>query len=152
MTDIQIIEAHEQHTAVVREQVPMDALKGFFDRVFGTTMGVIRAQRVAPVGPPFARYHGMPGETVDVEAGFPVSSPVTDADGVVAGTLPGGRVVEAVHVGPYEGLADTYGEVQRWMAERDLTPGRDMWECYLSDPQAEPDPATWRTLVVVPIA
>lgn len=27
-----------------------------------------------------------------------------------------------------------------------------MWECYLSDPGAEPDPDTWRTLIVWPLA
>lgn len=27
-----------------------------------------------------------------------------------------------------------------------------MWECYLSDPDVEPDPATWRTLIVCPLA
>ncbi|EWT03635.1 AraC family transcriptional regulator [Intrasporangium oryzae NRRL B-24470] len=152
MTDIQIIDAKLQHTAVVRERVPMDELKDFFARAYGMTMGVMRAQRVAPVGPPFGLYHGMPGETVDVEAGFPVSSPITDAEGVTAGTLPGGTVVEAVHIGPYEKLADTYAEVEQWMVEHELTPGDEMWECYLSDPQREPDPATWRTLVMVPTA
>lgn len=152
MTDIQIIDASLQHTAVVHERVPVGELKAFFARAFGMTMGVMRAQRVAPVGPPFSLYHGMPGETVDVEAGFPVSSPISDAEGVTAGTLPGGKVVEAVHIGPYETLADTYAEVQRWMGEHELTPADEMWECYLSDPQQEPDSAKWRTLVMVPTA
>ena len=26
-----------------------------------------------------------------------------------------------------------------------------MWEIYWSDPEAEPDPATWRTEILVPI-
>jgi hypothetical protein len=27
-----------------------------------------------------------------------------------------------------------------------------MWEYYLSDPAAEPDPAKWKTLIVWPVA
>jgi len=27
-----------------------------------------------------------------------------------------------------------------------------MWEYYLSDPAAEPDPATWKTLIIWPVA
>lgn len=151
MTEIQIVDAPLQHTAVLRERVPMAEMTAFFARAFHETMAAMRAQRVAPVGPPFGKYYGMPTETVDVEAGFPVSAPITDAGDVTAGTLPGGQVVEAVHIGPYEKLADTYAEAQRWMVERELKPGEVMWECYLSDPEAEPDPATWRTLVMIPV-
>jgi effector-binding domain-containing protein len=152
MSDIQIIEAHEQHTAVVHQRVPVADLPAFFERAYAQVLEVVRTQRIAPVGPPFALYHGLPEETVDIEAGFPVSSPVAAADDVVPGSLPGGEAVEAVHVGPYEKLADTYAEVERWMAEHDLRSGTDMWESYLTDPRSEPDPAHWRTLVVVPTA
>jgi effector-binding domain-containing protein len=66
--------------------------------------------------------------------------------------LPGGRAVEAVHVGPYETMTQTYETLQAWMSENDLVPGVGMWECYLSDPEAEPDPANWRTKIVWPLA
>jgi hypothetical protein len=39
------------------------------------------------------------------------------------------------------------------MADRlsSLTNGLRVWETYLSDPDMEPDPATWRTLIVWPV-
>jgi len=80
-----------------------------------------------------------------------VSSPVTDVDDVVASSLPGGRVVEAVHVGPYDTLAETYREVEQWMVGQGLRPGAVTWESYLTDPAAQPDPSTWRTLVMWPV-
>ena len=152
MTEIRIVDLTEQHTAVVHEKVPMAELTDFFARAFEATMRAIRAQRDAPVGPPFGAYHGMPGETVDVEAGFPVASPIEDTDDVVGSTLPGGRAVEAMHVGPYDTMTRTYAEIEAWMAENGATPGPLMWESYLSDPGNEPDPQTWRTLIVWPTA
>lgn len=152
MTDIRITDHQEQRTAVVRDQVAVDALPAFFQRAFNAAMGQAQAQGLQVTGPPFGKYYGMPGETVDVEAGFPVSGPVSAADGVIAGTLPAGRVVEALHVGPYDTLADTYGEVERWIDERSLRAVDVMWEAYLTDPGEQPDPATWQTLLCVPLA
>ncbi|MGF1600296.1 MAG: GyrI-like domain-containing protein [Acidimicrobiales bacterium] len=66
--------------------------------------------------------------------------------------LPGGRVVRVMHTGPYETMEQTCATLQTWMAEQGLQPATGMWESYLSDPWAEPDPATWRTLIVWPVA
>jgi len=61
--------------------------------------------------------------------------------------LPGGRVIHTMHVGPYDTLADTYGELLAWAADEGLTLAEGMWEVNLSDPDTEPDPAAWRTEV-----
>jgi effector-binding domain-containing protein len=66
--------------------------------------------------------------------------------------LPGGQIVEAVHVGPYDTMALTYADIERFFAAKGLTPGDVMWESYLSDPGTQPDPATWRTLISWPRA
>lgn len=150
--EIKVADHAEVHTAGVRETVPMEALTEFFGRAFGRTMQTLARQGVQPVGPPYGKYYGMPGATVDVEAGFPVAQPITGDGDVTPGTLPGGRVVEAVHVGPYDTMERTYAEVQRFFGSNGLTPGPVMWESYLTDPDAEPDPAGWRTLICWPIA
>jgi len=66
----------------------------------------------------------------------------------LSGVLPAGRAAEAMHVGPYDTLSQTYDEVMRWVQEHGMHPGTDMWEYYLSDPSTEPDPASWRTRVL----
>jgi effector-binding domain-containing protein len=82
-----------------------------------------------------------------VEGPGPVSTPVEPAGDVVPSTLPGGRAVEAVHIGPYDTMGETYGQPEQWMVGQRLVPGKVVWESYLSDPEREPDPATWRTVV-----
>ncbi|MDT0180345.1 GyrI-like domain-containing protein [Microbacterium sp. ARD31] len=147
MSDIRIIDRPAQPTAGVRERVPMAELTSFFSRAFEETMAALRAQGRHPVGPPFGRYYGPPTDTIDVEAGFPVAEAVAAAGRVRPGTLPGGDVIEATHVGPYDTLGETYAAIERFLAERSLAPGEAMWESYLSDPGVEPDPAGWQTRV-----
>ena len=67
-----LVNREKQHAVVVREKVPMNQLPQFFGRVFGKTMGVAQAQGRQIIGPPFAVYFGMPTDTVDVAAGFPI--------------------------------------------------------------------------------
>src|SRR6478736_4691623 len=139
--DIRAAQLKEQPTAVVHETVPMNALRDFFGRAFAAVMGAVQQQNVQLAGPPFALYRGTPTDVVDVEAGFPLAGPYPGGgDGaVVAGTLPGGRALEATHVGPYDTLPQTYGAVMAKMQADGLTPGEAMWEYYLTDPAAEPD-------------
>jgi AraC family transcriptional regulator len=40
-------------------------------------------------------------------------------------TLPRGRFAVAIHRGPYATLASSYGNLTRWMLERDLVPGEE---------------------------
>lgn len=149
--DIKLNDRPEVPTAGVRKKVRMDELTDFFSHAFTETMSVLTSQGRQPAGPPFGKYYGMPGAMVDVEAGFPVTEPVTGSGEVRPGTLPGGRIVEAVHVGPYDTMAQTYAAIEKFVAARGWTPSDVMWESYLSDPGAEPDPATWRTLISWPV-
>ena len=130
----------------------MTALASFFARAFHAVMSAIGAQGVLPAGPPLGCYLGMPTDTVDVAAGFPVGRPITAVGDVTPMQLPGGRAVTTVHVGPFDTLTQTYAELAAWMAAQGLQPAEMMWEVYLSDPQNQPDPATWRTQIMWPVA
>ncbi|WP_455834277.1 GyrI-like domain-containing protein [Pseudarthrobacter siccitolerans] len=141
-----------QPVAVVRERVRMDSLTDFFGRAFGKVTAAAQLQGAGLAGPPFALYRGTPTDTVDVEAGFPISGDFAESEGVVSGTLPETDAFEAIHFGPYDTLQATHGEIQRQMAAEGLTPADTMWEFYLSDPETEPDPAKWQTRVVWPVA
>src|SRR5215207_10887002 len=147
--DVKIVELQKQPTAVIREQVAMNALPEFFGRAFAEVSAAMEAQSVQLAGPPFALYRGMPTEIVDVEAGFPVSTTIAALNGVEAGLLPACRAVQAMHVGSYDTLGTAYEAVKRRMRDEELEASDDMWEYYLSDPST--DPATWRTLVVWPV-
>ena len=47
---------------------------------------------------------------------------------------------------------ETYEQLIGWSKAEGVELGEGMWESYLSDPGAEPDPSTWRTQIVWPLA
>lgn len=152
MTTFTVETIQPQPAAAIRAEVPMAELPDVFHRAFGAVAQAVGAQGIAIAGPPFGFYPRMPTDTVTVVAGFPVAGAITADGDVEPFELPGGRVVTGIHVGPYETVAQTYEELLAWTEAEGLTLAEGMWESYLSDPSTEPDPSTWRTLVVWPLA
>ncbi len=151
MVDVELVEVPSETVARVRRRVPVQGMAEFFTHAFEQVMHVLPEAGGRVSGPPFGWYHGMPTDTVDVSAGFPVAGDVHVPDGgVVVEERPGGRAAVAVHVGPYDTIQDTYGQVMAWIDQHTLTPREDMWEEYLSEPTG--DPANWRTRVVIPVS
>lgn len=148
----EVVDLEPQEAVAVRGEVAMADLTGFFAQAFGQAAAAAASAGAEIIGPPFGLYPEVPTDTVVVEAGFPVSAPVEPPAPAHRLVLPGGRAVQAVHVGPYDTLEQTHAALESWMADHDLVGATQMWECYLSDPEAEPDPATWQTLVVRPLS
>jgi effector-binding domain-containing protein len=151
MGEIRITEQTEQRTAGIREKVTAVALTEFFARAFAGTLSALAAEGLYPYGAPYGKYYGRVGSLLDVEAGFPVAATIEDAGGVRAGTLPGGRIVEADHHGSYDSLEDTYAAIERFCSDSALKPAPVMWERYLVGPDSESDPAKWLTRVCQPV-
>jgi effector-binding domain-containing protein len=152
MTTFTVETIEPQTAAAIASEVPMAELREVFDRGFRAVMKSVEAQGVAITGPPFGFYPRLPGDTVAVLVGFPVAGPITANGEIEPFELPGGRVVIGTHVGPYEALEQTYEQLMAWTKAEGVTLAEGMWESYLSDPSAEPDPSTWRTVVVWPLA
>jgi effector-binding domain-containing protein len=138
----------ERTIAGLRERVATGDMPAFFARAVPAAAAELGRAGIAPAGPPVAAYRQEIGDTFEVTVGFPVAAaPRTDA--LVRMTLPAGRVVQAVHAGPYETLTETYGRLADWFAARHLTPPPLMWEDYLVGPEGGADAC--RTRVVFPL-
>ena len=147
----EIVTLEPTPVAVLRETVPMAELTEYFGRAFEKTMAVAEQQSIALAGPPLAVYYGMPGETSDLGGGFPTERLVDAYDGVTGDTLPGGRAVQLVHVGSYDGLTQTYDRLMAWIEEQKLSVQPTMWEIYLTEPDPA-NPEATLTRIVWPIA
>jgi effector-binding domain-containing protein len=130
-----------QRVATIRERVRRTAI--------GEAMGdgfdeVARATEEAGAeidGLPFAIYHEVGRDEVEVELGFPVLGNV-ELGRVHSATLDGGHVACTVHMGPYEEVGHAYEALDRWLqmhGGRVVAPPR---EVYLNDPVTNVVPLT----------
>ena len=84
-----VLEYGARPTAVVRATVTAADLPGLFARALQAVLVAMEAQGTLPAGEPFAYYHNLPDEPVDVEVGFPMLGAFVAAGEVVPGELPG---------------------------------------------------------------
>ncbi|MEE6281718.1 GyrI-like domain-containing protein [Georgenia sunbinii] len=147
----EIIQLPEVATAAVRDTIPMTELAGFFDRSFGLLATVLAEQGASPTGPAYARYFGLPGDTVDVELGYPVAEVIRRQGEVYAASLAAPRVVRAVHEGSYDQLGDSWRALWEWIVARGLNAADEMWEVYVTEPTPDGDPAAMRTELSWPL-
>lgn len=106
---------------------------------------------IEQAGPPIAIYHEMSDEQVVMEVGIPVATAGTDGDRVKFKNTHGGKVVTALHVGPYENFGQTYDAIGAYMAKNGLVPSGPSWEVYITDPEGVPDPNQWETRIYFPL-
>jgi len=145
----------EQPYAAIRSQVPIpfgEVLPG----LWGEVAGFLTAKGQAPSGPPFIRYLTTDmSKKLDIEVGFPVSTPVQGNERVSAGLLPAGRYVVLLYTGPYDQLVAVTAGLLEWAKankvawQTEIKDGVEWWsgrvEWYPTDPAAEPDPHKWQT-------
>ena len=139
-----------QHTAVVRSTVPMDQIRDFYDTSFPAAAEVVARQDIGLRGA-VGRYLNTPSTTVDLEVGFITDGAITADGEVVPGELPGGEVVQATHVGAYDGLGSSWQELFEWVTGQGHQIGESMWEVYVTEPTPEGDPDTMRTDLFWPL-
>jgi effector-binding domain-containing protein len=148
----ELVDVEATSTAVIRGVVPVAELAAFFDRSFATLASVTSTQGAEVTGPAFALYHGQPGETVDLEVGFPTAETVRPDGDVEPGALPEGRVARLLHCGSYDGLGASWERLQAWIVEQGHQPGPVLWEVYVTKPSPNMDPADLRTELIWPVA
>ncbi|MEU1386334.1 MULTISPECIES: GyrI-like domain-containing protein [unclassified Nonomuraea] len=152
----QIVELPERPYLGIKKTITMTSFGLVGDRI-AEMIGWLAERGHTMAGAPFFRYHSidMPGDRLVVEAGVPVTAPVTEpVEGEFhVGTLPAGRFVTESHHGHPDQLSGVIESVLKWAAEQGLTwdmtekDGTEHWGCrlelYQTDPRIEPDLNKW---------
>jgi effector-binding domain-containing protein len=148
----------EQPYAAIRATPTMQTIGPTAGPLLGEVFGWLAERGVAPAGPPFFRYLVIDMDReLQLDVGVPVEQPISPDDRVHAGSFPAGDYVTALYTGHYDGLAEATGELLAWadrngiVWDREQTAAGEAWaartEHYLTDPEAEPDPARFETLL-----
>ena len=147
---IEHVHLQPQSGLAVRETVPVTELPAFFGRAFSALGAYIGQHGAAFAGPPFAQFHSVTPAAVDVEAVFPLASPIEGSGNIQPVSLSGGPAIQVLYTGPYDGMVPVYDTITAWLAENAKSPSEPIREVYLTDPGSVPDPAQWQTLVIQP--
>lgn len=141
----QIVKTTAHTTAVIHVVVPRDEIQLVMGPGIGELMSTIATQGISPVGPWFTHHCRRPTDTFDFEISVPVSRPVTAEGRVKPSQWPEMTVAQTIYSGPYDGLAEAWGEFRDWIDSNGHKAGNELWERYLVGPESSPDPASWRT-------
>jgi effector-binding domain-containing protein len=131
----------------IRTQTTMAEIGNNIQRLM-PELGAFVGDRMA--GGPLVRWHSWEDNAGEMELAVPVREPMEGTDRVQPGELPAGRAAVALHVGPYDSVADTWNAFGAWMNEQGLERAGAPWEQYLNDPQCTP-PQDLQTKIVWPI-
>jgi effector-binding domain-containing protein len=148
----------EQPYVAIRATSAMGRVGEVAAPLIGEVFGWLTAQGVSPAGPPFFRYLVIDMEReLELHVGVPVQHETAGDSQVLSGAFPEGRYLTAVYSGPFHGLPSATEEFLAWadangiVWDSEQTPAGEAWgsrtEHYLTDPEAEPDPSRWETLL-----
>ena len=124
----------EQRTASIRLRTPVVKLKEEMGKAYGEIAMLLGKQRTGPAGLPFAIYHNMDMNDLDVEIGFPVVQPIRAEGRMKPGALPSGRTAVAVHKGPYDKSEPTYNALMAFIQQSKAEARGLCYEVYLNEP------------------
>ena len=140
-----IICVPEQSAAIIRMTVPQSDIRTAMPPAIKELRMTLAAQGITQVGPMFTHHLVMNDTVFDFEVGFPIDRPLVETGRVRCGSLPAATVAHATYRGGYEGLSAAWGELRQWIGANGHTCAADLWEVYVSGPEAGSDIAAWRT-------
>lgn len=148
----EIIERPEQPYLYIPTEVTMQTIGQAIPELHGELFSWFASHGVQPAGAPFVKYDLIDMDRrLEIEIGIPVAAPTDGDERVQAGTLPGGKYAQLLHVGHPSTLVDATGSLLDWAAEQGLEwdAEGDRWgsrlEIYLDDPAVQPDMNKWET-------
>lgn len=156
MTLPKIIDRPAIPYAYVPFTVRMDQMKTPADEGFPALFAYLDKHGLEAAGAPFYNYRRIDmADTLDVEAGIPLTGAGPEMGRVRTGTLPGGRFMSLSWTGHYDALEQVTGMLIGWsrLTQQPLDmvekPDGDHFACrleiYETDPSTVPDPDDWLT-------
>lgn len=138
-----------QPALAVRTRAAVQDLPTLFGRVYGGIMQYLEELGEQPAGMPFAAYHNLDMQNLDVEAGFPVARKLAGRGEIQASEFPGGQLASVMFVGPYDQCGPAYEALTQWVKDKGLEPTGVSYELYYSEPGTPPEET--RTEIIFPI-
>jgi effector-binding domain-containing protein len=149
---VEVKEMKAQKALVIKADVPTSEVGPKMGEIYEFLFNYTVQNQISPVGPPFAVYlsYDPEGNTV-FEAGLPVAEEASGSGEVEYREYPATKAVSMLYTGPYEKMEPAYEKLMQYIKENNLKDKGTAWETYLTDPNEEPDPEKYQTIISFPI-
>ncbi len=137
--------------AGIRETVPFIEVSREMSEMYGEISKFLAQKEIEMAGMPFAMYHLMDEENIDLECGIPIEESVEGNKTVNVATFPTTTCACLDFYGDYSNLQEGHIAMQKWMEAHGFNLASAPMEFYLTDPQQETDPANWLTRICYPL-
>lgn len=151
MDEPTLVKTSRLQTAVIPITVPRNEIQWVMGPGIEELYAEIQAQGLHPTGPWFSHYHRITPELFEFEISVPVDALISPAGRVKASELAAATVLRTLYRGPYEGLAQAWGEFRQWASEHGHSAAEHLWEVYLSGPDSSSNPQDWCTELNMPL-
>ncbi|MGB0425237.1 MAG: SRPBCC family protein [Flavobacteriales bacterium] len=117
---------------------------------YGQIGAVLAEGATAMAGPPMCIVHSYVDGMMDLEFAMPVADSVAVPEGLVMGMIPGGNVIQKMHLGPYETSDSTWEAISLYVENSKAEVRYSPYEIYTNDPTTV-KPEEIETLIVYPV-
>jgi effector-binding domain-containing protein len=152
MTDPTVTTLTARPFAYISRKAKMAEMPKVIGEGFATISHLFAKAGAQMEGMPMAHYLDYDTVSATFDLGLSVRPDQVEAlkaAGLSIGETPSGQNMVAVHMGPYDTVAQTYDLMTNTMKAKGLTGSKDMWEVYYSPP--ETPPAEIKTEVIWPL-
>ena len=134
----------------VRVVTTMENLPGLINDSYRRIADYLSELGETPADAPFAAYHRMDTQSLDIELGVPVSGNLPGKDNIKAGETASGDAVVYLHEGPYTDLKPVYQKLFDWIGENNCKPKGLYYEYYFNSP-GDVAEKNLSTRIVIPV-
>lgn len=136
----------------IRRQLEWEELSDTMEKMYETLVSSANEGNYQIIGHPYAIYHSMGEDKVDIECGMPVDKQPEYTGIINSGIFDEVMCALTEYTGSYENLEAGHKAVQDWISERGFILSGPPIEIYLTTESDSDDPDKWVTKICYPIS
>jgi len=131
----------------------METIGEQLGELYGAIYTEIEKQQLQVAGPAFVHYLDYDESTghSNYRAGLQVTKKGKSSGDVEWVTYPKMKVVQAIHMGPYEEFTNSYDKLDAYISTHGLEVKGQAFEFYVTAMMTESDPSKWQTIIAFPL-
>ena len=137
--------------ASVIKKVYFENVEVEMEEMFARVGDYIESAEVTGNGSPFAVYHEIKQDTIDLECGIPLNTLPEKKGSIHTGKFPATRCAMSDYFGGYSFLEETHTVIQEWIEKRRFKLAGPPMEKYITGASVNPDPGKWHTKIYYPV-